>query len=203
MHNTEHREFHRVPPVRWALEAARMARCHRTAGTHDTGRDTRETVFTSHVFLAEDDHKVTAISLPIVLGVRMVRRCCSRSRPWACRATTRRLPRRSDRPRALLAPTFRIADSPNPMMPVRATFRAQKPRWQWPASDRQYGCQKNMYLIRMCWLRGAGTAKTDRDRGRSRNEEPRKPLPSARSSGFIRGNRGFPGPPLPLGAIQR
>jgi putative transposase len=34
------------------------------------------------------DHKATAISLLVVLGVRMVRRCCSRSRPWAGRAAT-------------------------------------------------------------------------------------------------------------------
>jgi transposase-like protein len=34
------------------------------------------------------DRKATATSLLVVLGVRMVRRCCSRSRPWAGRTAT-------------------------------------------------------------------------------------------------------------------
>ena len=42
------------------------------------------------------------------------------------------------------------------------------------AAVRRYRCTANMNLICMCWLRGAGTAKTGRDRSRSRNEGPRK-----------------------------
>jgi hypothetical protein len=35
------------------------------------------------------DHKATAISLLVVLGVRMVKRCCSRAvKAWAGRAAT-------------------------------------------------------------------------------------------------------------------
>jgi hypothetical protein len=94
------------------------------------------------------DHKATAIALPVVLGVRMVRRCCSRSRPWAGRAATlARRPRRSDRPAGFAAPTFRIAAPQPDDACQRPPSRCKTP----PAAAgiRPYRCTINMYLISM------------------------------------------------------
>jgi hypothetical protein len=87
------------------------------------------------------DHKATAISLLVVPGVRMVRRCRSRSRPWAGRAATRL----TQRPRA--APTFRIAAPQRDDAYQRAHSRCKNS----PAASgiRPYSCMINMYLIRM------------------------------------------------------
>ena len=84
------------------------------------------------------------------------------------------------------APTFRIADSPQP------DDACQRPHSG--CGIRPYRCTKNMYLIRMCWLRGAGTAKTAVT-GADRR--------TMAKFGVHPGIRVFPGPPLPLGAIQR
>jgi hypothetical protein len=79
------------------------------------------------------DHKATAISLLVVLGVRMVKRCCSRavkamggesSDDW-------RSVLDSDRPGA--APTFSIADPPPDDACQRLHSRC-KPRRQRPAT---------------------------------------------------------------------
>jgi hypothetical protein len=57
----------------------------------------------------------------------------------------------------------------NPTMRVRDHIRGAHPA----GSGRQqsYRCAINMYLIRMSWLRGAGTAKTGHHRSRSRGAE--------------------------------
>ena len=58
-----------------------------------------------------------------------------------------------------------------------------------------------MYLIRMSWLRGAGTAKTGRDQGQIEgSQENRYHLPEFRGS-FE--DQVFPWPAVTLGAIQR
>jgi len=103
------------------------------------------------------DHKGTAISLSVVLGARMAKRCCSAQ-----------CPRRSDRPVA-----------PRPSAHSRCKTPAGIGRQQ------SYRCTTKMYLIRMSWLRGAGTAKTGRDRGRSRID-----------GAEFWGDHGFPWPSL-------
>ena len=87
----------------------------------------------------------------------------------------------------------------NPTMRLRDHIRGAYPA----GSGRQqsYRCTINMYLIRMSWLRGAGTAKTGRDQGRSRGAE--KTAITRPNFGVIRGIPVFPGPPLALGALQR
>jgi hypothetical protein len=81
---------------------------------------------------------------------------------------------------------------------------SQRPHsWCTAGTGRQqsYRCTINMYLIRMSWLRGAGTAKTGRDQGRSGGAE--KTAIIRPNFGVIRGIPVFPGPPLALGALQR
>jgi len=70
---------------------------------------------------------------------------------------------------------------PQPMTCQRPHSQCKTP----PAAAgiRPHRCTINMYLICMCWLRRVGIAKTGRERGGSRIQEPRKPLPSTRRSG--------------------
>jgi putative transposase len=79
------------------------------------------------------NHKATA-SLLVVLGVRMVRRCCSRSRPWAGRAATSGAASSTDLiGRGLAAPTFGIA-APQPDDARQRPHRGAKPRRPRPSS---------------------------------------------------------------------
>jgi hypothetical protein len=80
------------------------------------------------------DHKATAISLLVVLGVRMVRRCCSRSRRWAGRAATPGAASSTDLiSRGLCRPDLRDRCPPTRRCLSETTLRCKTPR---PASGR-------------------------------------------------------------------
>jgi hypothetical protein len=78
--------------------------------------------------------------------------------------------------------------TPHPTMRVRDYIRGANPA----GSGRQqsYRCTINMYLIRMSWLRGAGTTKTGRDQSRSRGAE--KTAIIRPNFGVHSGKPGFP-----------